>query len=146
MEELRALAGRSDPVPDEAIRFVESLFTWRTVDAELAELSYDSVLDDEGAALAQGPDQPRLLTFGGRSMTLEVEVVEVRGRRGLRGQLAPPQPAEIEARQRNGIQRARADEMGRFLIEGLAPGPVSLRCRAGSEREAVPTDTDWFLL
>ena len=49
--ELRALFARVDPVPpllDDAAR---AAFTWRTVDAELAELMRDSADASEEAAL-----------------------------------------------------------------------------------------------
>ena len=36
--ELRIRAALQDPVPDDVIRISEGLFTWRTIDAELAEL------------------------------------------------------------------------------------------------------------
>lgn len=140
------MAGRSEPVPPDLIRSAETLFSWRTIDAELAELSYDSLLDRDAAVLSRGSEQPRLLSFEGRAVALEVEVVETQGRRRLRGQLVPPQPGQVEARQKEGTKLAQADEMGRFRVEDLGPGPVSLRCRAGRAPDAALVETDWFLL
>ena len=38
-------------------------FTWRTIDAELAELAYDSALDTERLTAVRSADTARLLTF-----------------------------------------------------------------------------------
>ncbi len=49
LADLRA-AGRLDPVPTEAVAAVRAAFIRRTIDAELAELTYDSDMDDERLA------------------------------------------------------------------------------------------------
>jgi hypothetical protein len=59
--ELRALAQRLDPPPPE-LREARWAFTWRSVDAELAELMADSATDEEVFAYARAEPGPRLLT------------------------------------------------------------------------------------
>lgn len=140
LAELRSLAGRVDPVPPEVLAAARSALAWRTMDAELAALVADSSVDLELAGVRSGT-APTLLTFDAPGLTLEVEILEVPGRRRLLGQLVPPGPGGIEVRHRGGTVKVRADEVGRFSADDVMPGPVSLRCGAG---ERV-VDTDWFL-
>lgn len=51
----------------------QAAFTWRTIDAELAELLHDSALE-AGAAVRSGHEGRRTLTFGRSGRTLEIEV------------------------------------------------------------------------
>src|SRR5216684_8898574 len=59
-EELRRAAARFDPVPGELLRAAASVFTWRTIDAELAELVFDSLVDHDEVSLVRGPAERRL--------------------------------------------------------------------------------------
>ena len=58
-----------DPVPDDVLRISEDLFTFRTIDAELAELE---LADAEAAAAVRG-DDPAVLTFAVGDHVIEVE-------------------------------------------------------------------------
>src|SRR6188768_2138757 len=62
-------AALSDPVPDSVLRASEGLFTWRTIDAELAELE----LMDAEAAGVRG-DTAIALTFVVDDHVIEVEI------------------------------------------------------------------------
>lgn len=142
MAELRVLAARHDPVPAEAIAAARSAIAWRTMDAELAELTGDSSVEPELAGV-RGPGNPTLLTFEATELTVEVEVVaQPDGSRRLLGQLVPAGPGTLEVRHRGGTVTAAADEIGRFAADAVAAGPVSLRCRFG---ESV-VETDWCLV
>src|SRR5262245_45371457 len=44
---LREVAGRADPAPDEVILAARSAIAYRRMDAELAELLYDSAVEDD---------------------------------------------------------------------------------------------------
>lgn len=140
LTELRALAARHDPVPPEAIAAARSAMAWRTIDAELAELTADSLVDPAPAGV-RGAATPALLSFEAASLAVEVEILVDGGRRRLVGQLVPPAPGSVEVRHKGGTVRVTADEVGRFSAAGIAPGPVSLRCAAGS----ATAQTDWFL-
>lgn len=144
MGELRALAGRADPVPAESVAAARAAFAWRTLDAELAQLAYDSLLDDRPLAGVRGVATPRLLTFEAARLTLEVEAVGEGPERRLLGQLVPPQPGRVEVRHRGGFVTTEADEVGRFAFEGVLSGPVSLRCDPAAAG-AGTVYTDWFL-
>ena len=143
LEELRE-AGRLDAPPAESIAAAKSSFVWRTLDAELAELVYDSVLDESALAVVRSSQPPQLLTFEAPALTIEIEAAVTGARRRLVGQLVPPQAGRIEVRHVGGIVTVDADEMGRFTADDLTPGPVSLHCsRAG---QSVGVTTDWVLV
>lgn len=142
LEELRAVVLRADPVPAEVEEAARAAYTWRTVDAELAELAYDSLLDDDRLAGVRGDDARRALTFEGPAYTVELEVAEEGSRRRLLGQLVPPHAARIEVRHSGGLLRLGADKVGRFSAAGVAAGPVSLRCHLEGV-EGPPLDTAW---
>lgn len=143
-EHVRAALAGADPVPDHVRAGAIAAFAARTLDAELAELAYDSLLDQQVTAGVRGDGGPRLLTFSAPALTVEVEVVD-RGRtRRVVGQLVPPASGRVEVRHRDGVVATDADEIGRFAVGGVAPGPVRIRCDLGSSRR--PVETDWVTL
>ena len=141
-------AGRVEAVPVESVAAAKSVFAWRTLDAELAALSYDSdVAEDAMAGMrSSGTATARLLTFESAGLTVEVEASPAGSgdRWRLQGQLVPPGPGTVEVRYANGIVSVEVDEVGRFSADGVPSGPVSLRCRPASGGGAVATD--WVLL
>jgi hypothetical protein len=134
-EELRALAARLEPVPERLVQAAVDAYAWRTVDADLAELVFDSLADRQEAALVRGGQGERLLSFQASSLTIEVEVTATGTARRLIGQLVPPQRADVE--------------IGRFIADSLPAGPVSLRCAAPAGAPGAagqiqpPVVTDW---
>jgi hypothetical protein len=141
-EELRELAARLEPVPDRLVQAALDAYAWRTIDAELAELAFDSLADQDEAALVRGHQQERLLSFRASGLTIEVEVTAAGPARRLIGQLVPPQRAEVEIRRQDGVVRIATDEFGRFVADRMPAGPVSLRLgpAPGEGRSAVVTE------
>ena len=145
LAELRQ-AGRLDPVPAEAIAAARSTLAWRTIDAELAELAYDSLLDDNAMAGLRGVDATvRMMTFESPALTVEVEADARGDRRRLIGQLVPPQRARLTVRSTRGVVTVDADELGRFTVDELPPGPVSLHVQ-GEGGSSVAVTTDWIVV
>ena len=148
-EELRALAARLEPVPDRLLQAAVDAYAWRTVDADLAELVFDSLADTQEAALVRGGQGERLLSFRASSLTIEVEVTAAGAARRVIGQLVPPQRADVQIRHRDDVVTVATDELGRFIADSLPAGPVSLRCAppAGAPGAAgqiqPPVVTDW---
>ena len=140
-EELRELAARLEPVPDRLVQAALDAYAWRTIDAELAELAFDS-LADQDAALVRGQQQERLLSFRASGLTIEVEVTAAGPARRLIGQLVPAQRAEVEIRHQDEVVTVATDEFGRFAAERLRAGPVSMRFgpAPGEGRPAVVTE------
>jgi hypothetical protein len=139
--ELRALFGRLDPVPPLLQDAARAAFTWRTVDAELAELMRDSAeVEEEGALLVRGADGPRQLSFESPRLGIELEVTATGPReRRLTGQLLPPAPATvtIERPGEDGLS-VQADELGRFVLDGLRAGAVRLHVALRGAQIAIP--------
>ncbi len=110
MDELRELLARVDPVDPRLLEQARFAYTWRTVDAELAELSFDSLVDrdvlagvrDDGTATLG----PRMLGFGavvgGEDVAIEVEVGRGPGLPVLIGQLLPPRAGRVELQASDG--------------------------------------------
>ncbi|WP_371667899.1 hypothetical protein OG985_09810 [Streptomyces sp. NBC_00289] len=134
-EELRRAAAILDPVPAELGRIAVEAYALHDLDACIAELTFDSVVDAlpvRGAA-----DVPRMLTFHSDGVTIDVEV----SAQGLMGQLLPPRAARIEVL--TGPQSAaplEADDMGRFASAAAPTGPFALRLRTDGETVV----TEWL--
>ena len=144
MEELREIAAAEDPVPEHILAAARGSYTWRTIDAELAGLVYDSLLDAEALATVRSEGTVRLLTFETPDLAVELEVTAVAGSRSIVGQLVPPGPGLVELRHAGGRRELLADALGRFAAEGVPAGPVSLRCRREGTDAAV--ETEWVAI
>jgi hypothetical protein len=145
LEELRSAASTRDPVPSALASAARDAFAWRTVDEELAALTFDS-LDDDRPALVRGPAvlQERLLAFSAGHVSVDVQVTPLDGDRvRLIGQIDPPGPGSVQVRSTTGQVVADVDDLGRIDPVGLSGGPVSLRVeRAGS----TPVATEWIVV
>ena len=123
-----------DRPPDDVVAAAKDLFTWRTVDAELASLTFDSLLDDEPATVRTTAAAPRVLTFEADGLAVEVEV-DTDPERRLVGQLVPARTAELELITPQRTVRATADHLGRFVVPLPAePSRVTLRVVVGPGR------------
>jgi hypothetical protein len=136
LAELRSVLQRADPVPAEVVAAAKGSFTWRTVDAELAELVADSLTM---SAPVRGVGAPRLLTFEGAALVVEVEVAETGTTRRLLGQLVPTAPADIVVRWQGGSAATTADDLGRFAVADIPAGPVSISVTRPSDPNPVVT-------
>ncbi len=124
-EELRFAAELFDPVPSHLLQAAVEAYTFRTMDAELAELAFDSLTEP---VTVRGGDSPRLLTFGTPTLTVDLEITFTGTAGRVVGQLIPPQPAEIETHGSRPVT-VSADSLGRFTCDDVPTGPFSLRCR-----------------
>ena len=138
LADIRAVLDEADPVPAHVVAAAKASYTWRTIDAELAELADDSALAPTAGIRGQGG--PRLLTFEAPTVTVVVEVTDVGDRRRILGQLVGPQQARVDVRHADGTETVPADEVGRFSVDAVPAGPVSFVCHTGSGRSVV---TSW---
>jgi hypothetical protein len=145
LAELGALVDRAVPVPVDLVDAARATLTWRTVDEELAELTFDSLVDGlVGVRAASTATTPRQLSFEAGAAAVEVEVADGR----LVGQLVPPGPAGVELHHATGSTTTRADDLGRFSFDvrvlavpgGGTPGPWRLRVDGDTFRLV----TAWF--
>ncbi|MFC4585140.1 hypothetical protein [Sphaerisporangium corydalis] len=135
---LRDAAALLDPVPTELVQAAVDAYTLRTLDAELADLTFDSLAEP---VLVRGGRQPRLATFHAPGVTIDVEITVMGAIGRVLGQVIPAQPAEIEVRGRRPAD-VSADAMGRFVCDEVPPGPFSLRCRF----PAAVVTTEWIVI
>lgn len=142
-DELRRAAARFEPVPPEFLDAAAGAFAWRDIDAELAELVFDSLVDADEATLVRGSADRRLVSFSGGGLTIDVEVTSAGEARTVMGQIAPPQPGVVDIRRQRDTITVAADELGRFRSGPLPPGPLSLRLRPAAGPAVV---TDWVAL
>lgn len=125
MAELAAAVAEESAVSDRRRDAARTAFTWRTVDAELAELLHDSALD-AGAAVRSGADGPRMLSFRRAAVTLEVEV----DGETVLGEVIDEHtddsgPATVTLQRPDADDRTvEADASGFFRFEGVEPGSV----------------------
>jgi hypothetical protein len=144
--ELRAIVPQVDPVPPEVLQASRESYTWRTIDAELAVLAYDSVVDRSTCRAVCTSEGSRLLIFEASELIIEVEVVTVGSRRRLVGRLDPPQRARVEVRHRGSTIVVEADRAGRFRADDVLAGPSSLRCSLVRAKGKTSVVTDCVML
>ena len=144
--ELRRLAADREPVPAALVQAALDAFGWRDIDAELAELVYDSLVDTDAASLVRGTADQRLVSFAIGGITIDVEVTSAGPGRAVMGQIAPPQRATVDIRYPQDTVTIETDELGRFESGPLPPGPASLRLRPPPGGEGPAIVTDWISL
>lgn len=141
------LAVAAERPPSEVVSAAKAAFTWRTIDAELASLTYDSSVDENALVGVRGGDGPRQLTFERGELSLELEVVEVGARRRLTGQVVSGPLAELSLQQSaaDGSVPVPTDHLGRFHLDEVAAGPARFLFRLAGD---VTTDvlTDWVTI
>ena len=146
LEELAHAVAVADAAPAEVVAAAKASLTWRTIDAELASLTYDSLLDDDRLATVRGAVTagPRALTFELGDVVVDVEVSDSGASRQLLGQVVADGVVAVvleRAGDRDGLELP-VDDLGRFRATGIGPGPVRLRCRLAGH-EVV---TDWVVI
>lgn len=143
-EELLAALGAAldatEPVPSDAAAVAVGAFDFGRLDAELADLVFDSLVEEPAVALRHaGLEEVRSLGFIAAGLRVDVELVDED--ESLLGQLEPAAAAEVELETgRGGTTTTRTDDLGRFRFEA-ARG--SLRLRVTTDDGVVVT-TPWI--
>lgn len=139
MRNLRSGLDEADPRSPEVDEFARAAFGWRNIDAELAEIAYDST---EAGALdhVRSSATSRLITFETGNWSIDIEYHE--GERRLSGQVAPTGQVDIELRIVGSTRTTQTDEMGRFSFDNVSPGPGSIVIRSADNVIA----TEWTVL
>ena len=118
----------------------KNAYAWHNIDAELAQLTYDSRTDADAMAGARSETATiRALTFTSARLSIELEVVG----HSLLGQVVPPQPGTLETHTRAGMTTAPVDEAGFFALEPIPPAPFLLRFRTADGASVM---TGWITL
>lgn len=132
---------RRQAVPVEFMEMARNAYAWHNIDAELAQLTYDSELGSHLATATRAEDAHiRALTFTSARLTIELEVTTD----SVLGQVVPMQAAILEVHTRPGDEtQINTDEIGCFSIRPLPRSPFRLRCRASG---GVDVLTGWITL
>ena len=144
-EQLMAALGESmrarQAVPDWFVETGKSAYAWHNIDAELAQLTYDSQSDTAGAAITRSEAASiRALTFTSAHLSIELEVTAG----SLLGQIIPLQEGTIETQTTAGASTTTpVDEIGCFSVAPVPAGPFRLRCRTTDGTDVL---TGWITL
>jgi hypothetical protein len=143
-DDIIALVGHAlraaEPVPERVLVGARAAWTWRTIDAELAELVFDSALETTGV---RSEDTARQLTFRAPGVEIEVMVVDGTTRRVV-GQLIPPSELTVQLTSGDHVAEQPSDRMGRFAFDDVPPGPVRLTILDANGVQTIATE--WVLL
>jgi len=131
-----ALRG-AEEVPPRFIETGKAAFAWHNIDAELADLTYDSSvagLEPVGAMRAENASL-RALTYATTELTIEIEITND----AVLGQVLPPQPGTTSAQVSGGstVATTAVDEMGFFAIRPVPGTAFRLRCVTSSGLDIV---------
>ena len=128
-------------VPPEFVELGKNAYAWRNIDAELAQLTYDSAHEQYSApSMRSETASIRALTFTSAHLTIELEVNED----SMLGQVIPAQEGTIEIQTRTAATATiPVDEVGYFPIRSIPNGPFRLHCHTADGSDVL---TGWITL
>ena len=129
-----------DAVPAWFVEAGKNAYLWHNIDAELAQLTYDSLGDDRVTAATRSETASiRALTFTSAQLSIELEVTDD----SLLGQIIPPGARTLEIDTTAGTTITTVDEIGFFAVEPKPDKSFRLRCRI---RDGADVMTRWITL
>ena len=139
--ELQQAISARRAVPPEFVEAAKNAFMWHNIDAELAQLTYDSTRSSELVAATRSEAASiRALTFTSTRLTIELEVAED----SVLGQIVPAQLATTEVQAQDGPASViSTDEIGCFSINPIPASPFRLRCHVAAGGDIL---TGWITL
>jgi hypothetical protein len=136
-----ALRARQE-VPEWFVETGKNAYAWHNIDAELAQLTYDSHSDAgraRAAAVRSEAASIRALTFTSARLSIELEVASD----SLLGQIIPPRAGTLEVHTTAGVTSSPVDEIGCFVVDPIPSSPFRLRCRTEDGADVL---TGWITL
>jgi hypothetical protein len=124
-------------VPDALVEVGKGAYAWHRIDAELAQLTYDS-MTDLTAAVRSETASIRALTLTSPHLSIELEVSED----CLLGQVIPLRAGTLEAGA-GASTETMVDEIGCFAVDPTPASPFRLRFRAADGTDVL---TGWITL
>jgi hypothetical protein len=146
---LGAILDLIDPIAPTMTAAGSAAYSWRRIDAELAELLSDSATSTEPLAAARGLDTvARTLTFEASTLTIKIELHPRHPHGTILGQLSPAAAAEIKLQTplNQNAGTTMADEQGRFRFDMPTAEAIRLRIRAQEGTDRGWVDTSWIAL
>jgi hypothetical protein len=145
-EQLLAALGEAmkarEAVPEWFVETGKNAYAWHNIDAELAQLTYDSDSDTARGHVATVRSETasiRALTFTSARLSIELEVAES----SLIGQIVPPRAGTLEVHTTAGVTSSPVDEIGCFVVDPIPSSPFRLRCRTEDGTDVL---TGWITL
>ncbi|HET7902452.1 MAG TPA: hypothetical protein VFL59_14820 [Candidatus Nanopelagicales bacterium] len=139
---LRAMATEADPPPSLVYEAARAAFSLRDLDAELAELVADSLVDDPAVLTRAVVSDVRMLSFecGDVVVELDVETDPLSRLVRLSGLAVGAVGAVtiVRADDRSSVDLA---DGGRFVADGISPGPLRLELTTPDGRRVT---TSWI--
>ena len=137
LDDLRRVLDLVEGTPSTSTELAKAAITWRSLDAELAELIHDSAIDEHDLVLRGSHDDRRVMSFANAEIQIDVEFANGQ----LVGQIMPPVSAVIELYRDDSqpVATTAVDEFGAFVLTDVAPGLLALVCRADDGRWSVRT-------
>jgi hypothetical protein len=127
-------------MPPEFVDAGKAAYAWRTIDADLAALTYDSAWDADQLSTATRTEHAtlRALTFASDELTIEVEITDD----AVLGQIMPTQAGSVTISVVDGPELGPVpiDELGFFVVRPVPAGAFRLLCRTASGATAI---TGW---
>jgi hypothetical protein len=125
-------------VPPGFVAAGKAAFTWRNLDAELAQLQYDSATAPASTTTRSQTSRPRALTFSTDDLAIELELTA----EALLGQLVPAQRGEVQVQTRTGTTTTvQVDEVGWFAVRPVPAVMLRLRVEVAGHD---PVLTEWI--
>ena len=144
LDEVVAVLRAAQPVPAAVVAGAKTAYGWRSVMTAVADLEFDSAIDEDDMARVRTTRTERRLRFRGSDRVAELSVID--GGQRLAGRFDPPFQGSVVLRHpgRPDVDTA-LDPLGQFLFENLPRGAISIR--------AVPADpgqpgfqTEWVTI
>ena len=137
---LREAMRAREAVPAWFVETGKNAYAWHNIDAELAQLTYDSRSDERMAAVTRSETASiRALTFTSAHLSMELEVTED----SLLGQIIPPRAGTLEIHTKADMLTTTVDEIGCFAVDPKPDGSFRLRCRTPDGADVL---TGWITL
>jgi hypothetical protein len=126
-------------VPDAFVEMGKGGYAWHRIDAELAQLTYDSGTV-RIAAVRSETASVRALSFASAHLSMELEVTED----CLLGWVIPSRAGTLEAQTGAGAStETTVDEIGCFAVDPIPASPFRLRFRTADGTDVL---TVWVTL
>ena len=122
---LTSLASALAPpdVPATVLAAAKAVYTWRTVDSELAELTYDSAYGETLVGVRGTTASLRTLVYEAGDLVLEIDITK----EALVGQVSPPGPGRLFVLgPQNEDRQVPVDDAGGFRVHPLPHRPFRL--------------------
>ena len=139
----QALSAR-EAVPPDFVAAAKDAYAWHSIDAELAQLTYDSWQEEAAAAgLRSESASIRALSFASAHLSIEIEITGG----SLLGQLIPARPGTVEIQVPDAdTMTIPVDEAGCFTVDPKPHSPFRLRCHTGHTGTQTDVLTGWSFI